>query len=34
MLHCPGMRLAPGVFMRSYILSFAKISRAWILSWD
>ena len=34
MLHCPGMRLTPSVFMRTYVLSFGKIGRTLILSWD
>ena len=33
MLHCAGMRLAPGVFMRGNVLRFGKIGRARILRW-
>ena len=34
MLHWPGMRLAPGVFMRADVGRFAKVGGARILPWD
>ena len=34
MLHCVGMRLAPGIFMRANVGRFAKIGGSRILPWD